>query len=78
MINGKALTFDVCLNCYWRERFEVGREADREVIGMGDGEALRSQDWKGIYEDRDFLELLKRFYKRREQQARAPDLGKGN
>jgi hypothetical protein len=56
MINGKALSFDVCFSCSWREKFEA------EVMGnMKHGKILRSPDWKGIYKDRKFLELLGRF-----------------
>ena len=55
MKNGKALSFDVCFSCSWREKFEF------EVTEMKDGKTLRSPDWKGIYKDRKFLEFLKRF-----------------
>ena len=73
MINGKAQSFDVCFSCSWREKFEA------EVMGnMKHGKILRSPDWKGIYKDRKFIELLGRFYNQGERKARAPDLGKGN
>ena len=51
MINGKAVTVDVCFHCYYREKFEA------EVIGnMGNGKALRFEE--GIF---DQSELRKRF-----------------
>lgn len=45
MINGKAVTVDVCFNCYYREKFEA------EVMGMRDGKALRFEE--GIFEERE-------------------------
>ena len=51
MINGEAVTVDVCFNCYYREKFEA------EVIGnMADGKALRFEE--GIYDQSEFYELL--------------------
>gem|GEM_PF-5754340 len=61
MINGKALSFDVCFSCNWREKFESEVMGKEMVKGVRDGKALRSPDWKGIYKDRKFLEFLKRF-----------------
>lgn len=61
MINGKALSFDVCFCCQWREEFDSEAMGRKLVIGMKHGEILRSPDWKGIYKDREFLEFLKRF-----------------
>jgi hypothetical protein len=78
MIRGKAVTVDVCFSCQWRERFESEVTGNEMVKGMQYGKALRSPDWKGIYKDRDFLELLGMFYRERKQEAGASQLGKGH
>lgn len=70
MINGKALTFDVCSGCLWREKFEAG------VMEMKHGKTLRSPDWKGIYKDRKFLEFLELFNKREERKPQTAEMGR--
>lgn len=75
MINGMALSFDVCFRCYWRDKFEAGVKEKIEVIGMQNRKALRSPDWKGIYKDRGFLELLEVFYKQGKGYPQSPEMG---
>ena len=76
MINGMALSFDVCFRCYWRDKFETDREAmgKEGVTGMQNGKALLSPDWKRIYKDRGFLELFQISLKRGNGKSNKRDL----
>ena len=72
MINGKAVTVDVCFNCQWGTNNETG------VMGkMQDGKILSTEDWRKVCEQ-DSGKLLPIFNRRREQKARASGLDKGN
>ena len=64
MINGKAVTVDVCLCCRWSEEYESGGKGKMKA-----GKILSKEDWKYIYKDKDFLEFLRRFYNQGKRKA---------
>jgi len=44
-VNGRVETIDICLRCYWRERFEAeGRGGERMNGGVSDKEGIRTID----------------------------------
>jgi hypothetical protein len=49
MIKGRAVTIDVCFNCYFREKFAAEGE---------NGNSLREFE-EGIYDQSEFYELLR-------------------
>ncbi|MDP2940125.1 MAG: hypothetical protein Q8O13_08620 [Candidatus Omnitrophota bacterium] len=57
MVNGKAVTIDVCFNCYWRERFMAGGEDGMLSEGKADREALCDETEFSV---RDASELQER------------------
>ena len=45
-INGKVKTIDICLRCYWRERFEAEAKGNGKSI-LSEGEAIERIDPAG-------------------------------